>query len=172
MTSYTNLDQSQIDTTTSFFNKLDTNLSGIVSIQQIIDACYNDAASKVQLQIPQWLVNISLEYTPESIITQQEYDAKKEYNTIPIPGQVQTLSYPELTLDFSDIDTDNDGQITFQQLYDKYTNLVPTPQLFYTSQSFIDLIKTEYNLTNESTITLEQFLTYENDHNITRYWPI
>lgn len=171
MSTFTNLDQSQIDTTTSFFNKLDTNSSGVVSIQQIIDACLENAVP-VQKYTPPWLTNLSLEYTPESILTSDDYYAKKQYNIVPIPGQIQTLSYPDLYLEFSEIDTDNNGQITFQQLYDKYMSLLPTPQIYYTSKGFIELIKTEYNLTNQSTITLEQLLTYENAHNITRYWPM
>lgn len=169
MSTYPNLVQSQIDTTTIFFNKLDTNSSGVVSIQQIIDECLQNF-TQAQKIIPSWLTNLSLEYTPESILTSDDYYSKKQYNITQVPGQ--TLSYPDLYLDFSEIDTDNNGQITFQQLYDKYTSLLPEPQVFYISKGFIELIKSEYNLTDQSTITLEQLLTYENAHNITRYWPI
>lgn len=169
MSTYPNLTQLQIDTTTIFFNKLDTNSSGVVSIQQIIDECLQNF-TQAQKIVPSWLTNLSLEYTPERILTSDDYYSKKQYNIAQVPGQ--TLSYPDLYLDFSDIDTDNNGQITFQQLYDKYMSLIPEPQVFYISKAFIELIKSEYNLTDQSTITLEQLLTYENDHNITRYWPI
>ena len=77
-------------------------------------------------------------------------------------------------LNFSEIDTDQNNQITFQQLYDKYLDILsPLPiDHYYPSKIFIDLIKSDNNLTNESSITLEQLLTYENQHNVTRYWPL
>ena len=161
MTSYTNLTQYLIDITTTFFNNIDTNGSGTITIQQIIDSCVNDAMKTYNRRIPPWLSQLSEDYTPTSTITKEDYYTKKE-------------TTPDLFLDFSDIDTDNNDQITFQQLYDKYLDLLsplPTDHQ-YPSKIFIELIKVEHNLTNESSITLEQLLTYENSNNITRYWPL
>lgn len=161
MSSYTNLEQHLIDRSTAFFNKLDVNKTGVVSIKQIIDVCIEDSIRCYGRYIPPWLTNLSQYYTPETIISKQDYDTKKSET-------------PDLFLDFSQIDTDQNEEITFQQLYDKYLDVIsPVPSNpFYMSKSFIELIKTEYNLTDESTITLEQLLTFENDHNVTRYWPL
>lgn len=161
MSSYTNLEQHLIDRSTTFFNKLDINSSGTITIQQIIDACVEDSIKSYGRYVPPWLITLSQDYASESIISKQDYIAKK-------------TTTPDLFLEFSEIDIDNNDQITFKELYDKYLNILSPPPIeyFYISKSFIELIKTEYNLTNESTITLQQLLTYENDHNITRYWPI
>lgn len=161
MTSYTNLTQYLIDITTTFFNNIDTNGSGTITIQQIIDSCVNDVMKIYNRRIPPWLSQLSEDYTPTSTITKEDYYTKKE-------------TTPDLFLDFSDIDTENNDQITFQQLYDKYLDLLsPLPtDYYYASKIFIEFIKVKHNLTNESAITLEQLLTYEDSNNITRYWPL
>ena len=162
------LNQTQIDRTTQFFNSLDSNSDGLISIQDIIDACYNYSLSIYHPLPPNWLTQLSNIYTPESIITKDEYNSKKS----PPTTLEQYQSYcPELTLDFSQIDINNDNQITFQELYDKYMSLLQKPTT-YASEFFINTIKTKYNLTNESQITLTQLLEYETNHNIMRYWPI
>jgi len=161
MSTYTNLTQDIIDRTTAFFNTIDVNGSGSITIQQIIDSCIQDIIKSYNRLIPPWLSQLSQDYTPTSIISEEDYNTKKE----------TTL---DLFLNFSEIDTDQNNQITFQQLYDKYLDILsPLPiDHYYPSKIFIDLIKSDNNLTNESSITLEQLLTYENQHNVTRYWPL
>lgn len=161
MSTYTNLTQDIIDRTTAFFNTIDVNGSGSITIQQIIDSCIQDTIKSYNRLIPPWLSQLSQDYTPTSIISEEDYNTKRE----------TTL---DLFLNFSEIDTDQNNQITFQQLYDKYLDILsPLPiDHYYPSKIFIDLIKSDNNLTNESAITLEQLLTYENQHNVTRYWPL
>jgi Ca2+-binding EF-hand superfamily protein len=161
MSTYTNLTQDIIDRTTAFFNTIDVNGSGSITIQQIIDSCIQDTIKSYKRLIPPWLSQLSEDYTPTSMISEQDYNTKRE-------------TTQDLFLNFSEIDTDQNNQITFQQLYDKYLDLLsPLPiDHYYPSKIFIELIKSDNNLTNESSITLEQLLSYENQHNVTRYWPL
>lgn len=82
MSSYTNLEQHLIDRSTAFFNKLDVNKTGVVSIQQIIDVCIEDSIRCYGRYIPPWLTNLSQYYTPETIISKQDYDTKKAKHLI------------------------------------------------------------------------------------------
>jgi|Laugrespbdmm15dd_1035085.scaffolds.fasta_scaffold00484_2 hypothetical protein len=161
MSTYANLTQDLIDRTTAFFNTIDTNNTGSITIQQIIDSCIQDTINSYNRFVPPWLSQLSQDYTPTSIISKEDYNTKKE-------------TMPDLFLNFSEIDIDQNDEITFQQLYDKYLDLLsPLPtEHYYPSKIFIELIKSENNLTNESSITLEQLLTYENQNNVTRYWPL
>jgi Ca2+-binding EF-hand superfamily protein len=166
ITDYPNLTQDQINSSTEFFQKIDTQSTGQVTIQQIIDACLQFSYQFRPTANLYWFTSLQNknDLLDNSEITEALYD---EYKT----------TFPELNALFSDIDTETTGTITFLQLKTYYINLeqsrldaqyVPT----YTSQDFINLIKTEKNLTDDSSITLQQMLSYENEFNITRCWPL
>jgi hypothetical protein len=166
MSEYPNLNESQIDTTTQFFTKLSNLNNGNVTIQKIIDVCSESSnQSKPHAYLP-WLDSLqtrnNLELTSE--IDETTYN---EYKT----------TTPEIHSLFSEIDTENTGTITFEKLktyyLDSEQNRLDSEYIpYYPSQSFIELIKKEKNLTNESIITLNEMLSYENEYNITRYWPL
>ena len=165
MSEYPNLNESQITNTTQFFTKL-SNLGGDITIQKIIDVCLESSnQSKPHAYLP-WLEYLqtrnNLELTSE--IDETTYNEYK-------------ITTPEMNSLFSEIDTENTGTITFEKLktyyLDREQNRLDSEYTpYYPSQNFIELIKMEKNLTNESIVTLNEMLSYENEYNITRYWPL
>lgn len=159
--SYPNLNPDEINRSTIFFNLVDTNNDGLISLQEIYDACYTDAVNTGSYLPPgpNFIATIiTLEnFTNESSITQQQYE------------NLQAI-WPILSDAFSLIDTNNDGFITTTELqnhYDQVSEFTNKPISYH----WLKTIKTAENLTDESQLTLEQFLHYQDMYNTIRYWP-
>jgi len=163
--SYPNLSESIIERSTAFFNQVDAvdGLDdGLVSLQQIYDVCYAHAAQHPSFKpadppfVP--FILTTENKTSQDSFTQAEYEA------------LQT-KYPELTDSFSLIDINSTGSILGSDLV-AYYEPQPQPIVNVTSSSWLEHIKEHENLTDSSQLTLEQFLTFENTYNFTRYWPL
>ena len=161
--SYPNLSEATIEHSTAFFNQVDSNNDGLVSIGEIYQVCYDYASQNPSYTpaAPAFMPNIFLmeNKTAESLFTQAEYLSLQ-------------ASYPLLTDDFSVIDSDSNGSVLGSELITHYE---PQPQMspiIPTSSFWLEHIKEQEDLTDASEISLEQFLTFENSYNFTRYWPV
>jgi hypothetical protein len=161
-----NLSEAIIAHSTTFFNQVDA-LDGLndelVSLQQIHDVCYAYAAQHPSYKpaespfVPSILMTENK--SAEDSFTQAEYEALQS-------------SHPELTDSFALIDTNSTGSILGSALITYYQ---PQPQIIpvtATSHFWLEHIKEYENLTDASTITLEQFLTLQDTYNLTRYFPV
>jgi len=155
---YPNLDETVVEITTQFFNKLDTNNTGNVSIQQILNglALQNKPATT---KLPQWFSSFVSFYNLDetSQITQEDYINYK-------------IRFPELSTAFESIDTNNNGYITVNQISSLYSEIVPL-QISNNVVWFENIVSVE-NLTNETTLTINQLLEYENQYNTTHFWNV
>ena len=155
---YTNLNEESIQITRQVFNKLDTNNTGYVSIQQILDALamQNKPATT---KLPQWFNSFLSVYNLDetSQITAEDYTSYK-------------IRFPELSNPFESIDTNNVGYITVNQISEIYSEIVPL-QISLSVFWFQNIVSVE-NLTNETTLTIDQLLQYENEYNTTHFWNV
>lgn len=161
--SYPNLSEAVIERSTTFFNQLDTDNDGLIKIEDISQACdaftskhpsYKPAKSPF---VPSIFMAENL--TLESPICSETYQSLQE-------------KYPELCGSYNEIDTNSSGNIACCDLITFYE---PQPTVIESSSCshyWIEYIKEHENLTDTSTITLEQFLTFQNDYNFTRYFPL
>lgn len=161
--SYINLSEFSINVSTTFFNQLDTDHRGLISLQQIYDACFAVVADQIIYYPPQndfipSIISMEL-LSEENPISQEQYET------------LQT-KYSELNDNFNTIDTDNNGFILVSELFNHYKKEPQTGTPTPPSYDWLENLKKAENLTNESQITLEQLLTYENTYNTMRYWPI
>jgi Ca2+-binding EF-hand superfamily protein len=160
--SYPNLSEAMVQRSTTFFSQTDTNNDGLVSLKEINDVCYAHAAQHPSYAPPQPpfvpTILTTENKTSEDTFSQAEYEALQ-------------VTYPSLTDAFNTIDTNSTGSILGSDLVAHYE---PQPEVIITaiSQFWLEHIKEEENLTDESTITLEQFLTLQNTYNMTRYFPL
>jgi Ca2+-binding EF-hand superfamily protein len=155
---YPNLDQTAVEITTQFFNKLDTNNTGNVSVQQILNGLASQnkpATTKLPLWFNSFLSVYNLDETSQ--ITQEDYTNYK-------------IRFPELSNTFESIDTNNNGYITVNQISSLYSEIVPL-QISSNVFWFENIVSVE-NLTNETTLTIDQLLEYENQHNTTHFWNV
>lgn len=161
--SYPNLPQHIIDHSTTFFTQVDTDNDGSVTLKQIDDVClayasqhpsYTPAASPF---VPSILMSENKSY--ESTFTQAEYESLQS-------------NYPALTDSFASIDTNSTGSLLGSDLVSYYQ---PQPQIIppvSTAKYWIEHVKEQENLSDESNITLEQFLSLQNTYNFTRSFPV
>jgi hypothetical protein len=161
--SYPNLQESSIEHSTQFFSQIDTTNSGAVSLGQIKDACYSHAAQHLSYTPaePAFVPGILFAEgkTAESTFNQVEYISLQE-------------KYLELSDTFASIDTTQTGSVLGSQLLSHYQPQ-PKPNLPVPTSSFwLEHVKEHESLTDESTLTLDAFLTLENTYNFTRYWPL
>jgi Ca2+-binding EF-hand superfamily protein len=164
MAEYPNLNQQQIDITTTFFTQVDTNNDGQVSIAEIKQACYNDAAKSPSYvpatgSSPLGPIKMIENIKDEAPFTESEYAELQQ-------------KYPELSSNFVDIDTDSDGIISLQELENHYLPKPVQLPITYVSEGWIENLKANENLEDASLLTLPQLLSYENQYNTMRYWPI
>lgn len=161
--SYSNLSKAMVQRSTTFFSQIDTDSDGLVSLKEIHDACYAFAAQHPSYAPPQpaFVPDIltTENKTSEDTFSQAEYEALQS-------------SHPELTDSFALIDTNSTGSILGSDLVAHYEPQPEVIPITATSHFWLEHIKEEENLTDESTITLEQFLTLQDNHNVTRYFPL
>jgi len=155
---YPNLPETVVEITTRFFNKLDTNNTGNVSIQQILNALalQNKPATT---KLPMWFSSFVSFYNLDetSQITLEDYTNYK-------------IRFPELSTAFESIDTNNNRYITINQISSLYSEIVPL-QISLIVFWFENIVSVE-NLTNETTLTVNQLLEYENQYNTTHFWNV
>jgi Ca2+-binding EF-hand superfamily protein len=155
---YPNLPEASIEITRQVFNKLDTNNTGSVTIQQILDALamQNKPATT---KLPQWFNSFLSVYNLDetSQITQEDYTSYK-------------IMFPELSKSFESIDTSNSGFITVNQISTIYSEIVPL-EISFSVFWFQNIVSVE-NLTNETTLTIDKLLEYENKYNTTHCWNV
>jgi hypothetical protein len=160
--SYPNLQASTIEHSTQFFSQL-SGINESVTLGQIKDACYSHAAQNLSYTPaePAFVSGILFAEgkTAESTFSQEEYISLQE-------------KYPKLCDAFAAIDTNQSGSVLGSQLISHYqpqpTANPPVP----TSSFWLEHVKEQEGLTDESTLTLDEFLTLENTYNFTRYWPL
>lgn len=159
---YNNLNENDITRSTAFFNQIDTDNNGLVTLKQIYDACYADAINNSSYLAPgpNFITTIlSMEnFTTESTISQEQYENLQKTWSI-------------FTDNFNIINTNNDGFITTTELenhYNQPTEFTNQPISYH----WLKTVKTAENLTDESQITLQDFLHYQDMYNTIRYWPI
>jgi Ca2+-binding EF-hand superfamily protein len=155
---YTNLSETSVEITRQVFNKLDTNNTGYISVQQILDALalQNKPATT---KPPQWFSSFLSVYNLDetSQITQEDYTSYK-------------IRFPELLNSFESIDANNVGYITVNQINTIYSEIVPL-QISNSVIWFENIMSIE-NLTNQTTLTIDQLLEYENEYNTTHSWNV
>ncbi len=164
---YPNLSEGQIENTTAFFNSLDQNNTGFVTIAAICARCddhYNQLVviDETAEKYPSWIwtLQITNGYNMTSEITSEEYLDLGE-------------TFTELnatTERFEEIDVDQDGIITFSELLEAY-KLPPVyiPQISPTHY-WIENLKEQEDLIDETNLTLSDLLFYENKYNTTHIW--
>ena len=155
---YPNLPDTSIEITRQFFNKLDTNNTGNISIQQILNAlAFQNKPATTKL--PQWFSSFVSVYNLDetSQITQEDYTNYK-------------IRFPELSTPFESLDTNNNGYITINQISEIYSEIVPL-QISLNVFWFENIVSVE-NLTNETILTINQLLEYENEYNTTHSWNV
>lgn len=154
----------------AFFNQLDTLNTGKVTIQQMILAC-KQANEQNQSFDPRTSVVPNLIYelqqyakllTTQSIISLDDFLL---YNN----------DFPELNATsevFDMIDIDSDGYISFSELMNHYRT-PPQPIITLSSgEIWLENLKQNEMLTDNTELTLDNFLSYQEKYNTTRYWPI
>lgn len=161
--SYSNLQESSIEHSTQFFSQIDITDSGIVTIGQIKGACYSHAAQHLSYTPaePSFVPGILFAEgkTAESSLNQDEYISLQE-------------KYPKLTDAFGAIDTTQVGSVLGSQLISHYEPQPKPNPPTSASLFWLEHVKEQEGLTEESTLTLDAFLTLENRYNSTRYWPL
>lgn len=161
--SYPNLSEAIIEHSTTFFNQLDTDTNGLITIGDIARVCDEFAARHPSYKpagspfVPSifMMENLNIENT----LSQETYESLQ-------------IKYPELSDSFYQIDTNSTGNILCSELSTHYEPQPTVIEATSPSHYWIEHVKEHENLTDVSTITLEQFLTFQNDYNFTRYFPL
>jgi Ca2+-binding EF-hand superfamily protein len=154
--------------TTQFFNTLSLNSNGKVKVKDIIKACVDYAETLIVINpsiptVPNWINQLQME---NGLISNSEVSKEK---FLELNDSFSELNSSESR--FSEIDEDNDGIITFEQLLEAYR--LPPHRIPQTSSGamFLEMLKEKENLTDETEISLEEFLSFENKYPIMHSWP-
>jgi Ca2+-binding EF-hand superfamily protein len=155
-TTYPNLSNHSINTTTEFFTQLDIDNTGHISVQQILDALQSKNTPGIT-HIPLWL---------QTFISDNQLDETSQVTMEAYNNYKSQLT--NFHIDFQRIDIDNNGIININDLYNVYSEYFP-PQINHSFEWFQNIVENE-NLNPDTSLSLEQLLTYENTYNTTHSW--
>lgn len=181
MSNYTNLTSENINRATVFFNNtigqtIYEHQQNTLTIKQIIQECEKDINSQPPIidpsssYTPYWVILMGYNHNFYSLISTKE------------PEQIDLElflklgeSYPQMNASievFNNIDNDSDGLVSFNQLIEYYKippKIIPQISL---GKQWCEYLKQQENLTDDTQITLSEFLYYNNKYfNTMTFWP-
>lgn len=164
------LTQSQIESTNLFFSQVDTTNSGKVTIRQLKLACSN---SNSQENIYDHTTSLTQSWVYElmyskglGVNSSLTYNELLEYtNDFPQLGSIDQL-YNQLKRD------PQSEPILFNELCENFKTEPEKIIIKSSGESWLDTLKENENLTDDSELTLVELLEFEEKYNTTRYWPI
>jgi Ca2+-binding EF-hand superfamily protein len=165
--SYTNLTTEQVAASTNFFNSLDTDGDGSVTLQSMYDKSH-EYFNRTPIydertgHTPSWVIVFQMTngLMMDTVITLEQFI---EYST----------NTPELQIsDFAEI-SKGEETITYEQLMKYYT---PPKEIITVKSSceyWIEELMEKESLNLQSQLTLQQLLEYENIYNkmTMKFWP-
>lgn len=154
--------------TKQFFDTLPKNDQNKTTFGEILNACNSYFSSIIVIDpsvpvIPNWIWNLQMQNAlqTDTQISQEQF---LEFNN----------TFPELNASiekFSEIDSDADQIITFEELLNAYKNPPTIIPQNHSTLNWLENLKNEENLIESSEISLDDLLQFEEKYNTMHYWP-
>lgn len=163
------LSEEQIQLSTLFFSQVDTVNSGKVSILKFKEACnqtnsFNKTYDPTTSIVPQWLYDLmySKGINTNSLVSYEQFvEYSQEFQQL---GSVDSL--------YNNLNLDKTQSIIFKELFTYFKTEPEEIVIKFSGEAWFDNLCLNENLTDDTELTLEQLLQFEEKYNTTRYWPI